>query len=154
MLIRFKLAGLRETRISEVAARFAFGGLMTVVAGLIASRFGPSIGGLFLAFPAIFPAGATLVEKHQRRQKQEAGLSGRDRGIDAAGLDAAGAALGAIGLAVFAAMLAWKLPDGRPVIWLPVAVVAWAAVNGACWFGWKRRSKIARIIFPVSRGDR
>jgi hypothetical protein len=29
------------------------GGGMTVVAGLIASRFGPAIGGLFLAIPAI-----------------------------------------------------------------------------------------------------
>jgi hypothetical protein len=29
---------------------------MTVVAGVIAARFGPIFGGLFLAFPAIFPA--------------------------------------------------------------------------------------------------
>jgi hypothetical protein len=146
MLIHFKLAGLRETRISEVAARFAFGGLMTVVAGLIASRFGPSIGGLFLAFPAIFPAGATLVEKHERRRKQEAGFSGSQRGIDAAGADAAGAALGAIGLAVFAVVLAWELPDGRPLVWLPAALAGWAVVNGVCWFAWKRRARIMRKI--------
>ena len=49
---------------------------MTVVAGLIAARFGPVIGGLFLAFPAIFPASATLIEKHVRERKEKAGLPG------------------------------------------------------------------------------
>jgi len=39
---------------------------MTVIAGLIAFRFGPVVGGLFLAFPAIFPASATLIERHGR----------------------------------------------------------------------------------------
>ena len=46
------------------------GGVMTVVAGLIAARFGPVIGGLFLAFPAIFPATATLIEKHVLERKE------------------------------------------------------------------------------------
>ena len=49
---------------------------MTVAAGLIAARFGPVIGGLFLAFPAIFPASATLIEKHVRERKEKAGLPG------------------------------------------------------------------------------
>ena len=52
---------------------------MTVVAGLIAARFGPVIGGLFLAFPAIFPASATLIEKHVRESKEKAGLPGARR---------------------------------------------------------------------------
>jgi hypothetical protein len=30
---------------------------------------GPRVGGLFLAFPAIFPASATLVEKHEKQKK-------------------------------------------------------------------------------------
>ena len=74
---------------------------MTVVAGLIAARFGPVIGGLFLAFPAIFPASATLIEKHVRERKERAGLPGARRGKEAAALDAAGAALGSFGLAAF-----------------------------------------------------
>jgi hypothetical protein len=49
MIIRFNASALRQT----------LGGAMTVIAGLIAARSGPVIGGLFLAFPAIFPASAT-----------------------------------------------------------------------------------------------
>jgi hypothetical protein len=30
--------------------------------GLLAKKFGSTVGGLFLAFPAIFPASATLIE--------------------------------------------------------------------------------------------
>ena len=77
-----------------------------MVAGLIAARFGPVVGGLFLAFPAIFPASATLIEKHVRRRKEKAGLSGVRRGREAAALDAAGAALGS--LAAFAIVI-WLL---------------------------------------------
>jgi hypothetical protein len=52
------------------------GGAITVIAGLIAAHFG----GLFLAFPAIFPASATLIEKHARERKRKAGLRGTRRG--------------------------------------------------------------------------
>ncbi len=55
----------------DYAIRFLFGGLITVAAGIIAKRFGPGIGGLFLAFPAIFPASATLIEKHEKEKKEE-----------------------------------------------------------------------------------
>ena len=44
----------------NICCGFFFGGLITAVAGVIAQRFGPIIGGLFLAFPAIFPASATF----------------------------------------------------------------------------------------------
>jgi hypothetical protein len=53
---------------------------------------------LFLVFPAIFPASATLIEKHERQRKQEKGLRGQERGIDAAAVDAMGAALGSVAL--------------------------------------------------------
>jgi hypothetical protein len=59
-------------------------GAVTVIAGLIAARFGPVVGGLFLAFPAIFPASATLIERHVRERREKAGLSGTRRGGDAA----------------------------------------------------------------------
>jgi hypothetical protein len=54
--------------------RFVLGGLATIVAGLIAEHWGPVVGGLFLAFPAIFCATATLIEKHERERKQTVAL--------------------------------------------------------------------------------
>jgi hypothetical protein len=101
MIVQFKPSALGQTRWYEYLVRFVLGGAMTVVAGLIAARFGPVIGGLFLAFPAIFPASATLIEKHVRERKEKAGLPGARRGKEAAALDAAGAVLGSFGLAAF-----------------------------------------------------
>ena len=98
MIVQFKPSALRQTRWYEYLVQFVLGGAMTVVAGLIAARFGPAVGGLFLAFPAIFPASATLIEKHVRERKEKAGLSGARRGKEAAALDAGGAALGSFGL--------------------------------------------------------
>jgi hypothetical protein len=121
MIIRFNAAALRQTQCYEYFVRFALGGAMTVIAGLIAARFGPVIGGLFLAFPAIFPASATLIEKHVRERKEKAGLRGARRGKEAAALDAVGAALGSFGLAAFGL-----------VIWLIIASSpAWALLLAA-----------------------
>ena len=107
---------------------------MTVVAGVIAGRFGPLIGGLFLAFPAIFPASATLIEKHVRERKEKAGLPGARRGREAAALDAVGAMLGSFGLAAFGLVIwlmiaqsaGWALVLSS-ASWLAVAVLAWQA---------------------------
>ena len=71
MTIKIDLSGLKETKFHEYALRFVAGGIITVIAGMIAGKWGPGIGGLFLAFPAIFPASATLIEKHQRQKKQK-----------------------------------------------------------------------------------
>jgi hypothetical protein len=49
---------------------------MTAVAGVIAKYYGPVIGGLFLSCPAIFPASATLIEKHAQQKKACVGLKG------------------------------------------------------------------------------
>ena len=67
--IEVNLSSLRATKPHEYVARFLFGGFSTVAAGLIAKRFGPGIGGLFLAFPAIFPASASLIESHEIKRK-------------------------------------------------------------------------------------
>jgi hypothetical protein len=116
MIVQLNLSALRETRWYEYLIRFALGGAMTVIAGLIADHFGPIVGGLFLAFPAIFPASATLIEKHERERKEKIGLAGARRGREAAALDAAGATLGSFGLAVFA-LIIWP--------WLAVVILAW-----------------------------
>src|SRR5215472_6661893 len=102
MIIQARVGRLRQTKLRELALRFGFGGLCTLAAGLIAKRFGPAAGGLFLAFPAIFPSGASLIEKHEEKRKEKAGMHGEQRGRQLAGVDAAGAAMGCVGLAAFA----------------------------------------------------
>ena len=110
--IEVNLSALTATRPHEYAVRFLFGGLATVAAGLIAKKFGPGIGGLFLAFPAIFPASASLIESHEKKRKANIRSDGRNRGRMAASLDAQGASLGCIGLMAFAFVL-WRWLDGR-----------------------------------------
>jgi len=131
--IRIDVAGLRRTKWYEYAIRFLFGGLITATAGLIADRWGPAIGGLFLAFPAILPASATLVEKHERQKKALVGLHGAERGREAAALDAAGAAIGCIGLAGFA-LIVWQfLALSQPWIVLGAAGLLWLVSSGLGW---------------------
>ena len=133
MRIGINLAALRTVRWYEYAIRFLFGGLITVIAGLVAERWGPSAGGLLLAFPAIFPASATLLEKHERQKKRRVGLNGTKRGREAAGLDAAGAAIGSLGLIAFAAA-AWRLLPLYPAAAvLAGATILWVVVSGALW---------------------
>jgi len=132
-MVQIDLASLRQTRWYEFALRFLFGGLITAATGIIAKQFGPGVGGLFLAFPAIFPAGATLLEKHVSEKRQLAGLNGGKRGRGAASLDAAGAATGSAGLAAFA-VLVWQLmPGHRAWVVLIGAAVTWFAVAIAAW---------------------
>ena len=77
MIVQAKFSALREGNWREYAARFALGGLATVLAGGVAQIFGPEVGGLFLAFPAIFCASATLIEKHERRRKTDKNYKAR-----------------------------------------------------------------------------
>ena len=133
MRIKIDPSGLHETRWYELAMRFVAGGLMTAGAGLIAKEYGPVVGGIFLAFPAIFPASATLIEKHEKEKKEEAGLDGTVRGRKAAGLDAAGAALGSLGLLIFALLVkqflvghsSWLVLAGSTMVWLAVSLLLW-----------------------------
>src|ERR1039458_7178346 len=101
MIVSIDPSGLKETTWREYVLRFVFGGLITAAAGAIGTKWGPVIAGLFLAFPAIFPASATLVEQHELERKQRKGLHGEQRGIDAAADDAIGAIMGSAGLIAF-----------------------------------------------------
>jgi hypothetical protein len=132
MAVKLKLSALAEGHWYEYAIRFVIGGAVTMLAGWIATEWGPVIGGLFLAFPAIFPASATLLEKHERERKENAGIRGARRGRDAAALEAAGAALGSIGLMVFATMV-WQFAPTAPGIALSGGALAWLAVSVALW---------------------
>jgi hypothetical protein len=133
MTIKVDFSGLKQTKWHEYALRFIAGGVTTVVAGLIARKWGPGIGGLFLAFPAIFPASATLIEKHERERKQKKGLHGEERGTDAAAIDAIGTALGSVGLIGFAGICWWLIPKHAPPPALGCASLGWLLVSFTIW---------------------
>jgi hypothetical protein len=141
MTIHVDPSGLKQTKWHEYALRFVAGGVITVFAGMLARRWGPGIGGLFLAFPAIFPASVTLIEKHQRQIKKARGLHGEERGTDAAALDALGTAMGSVGLAAFAGACWWLLPNYPAALVLIGAAFAWLLVSVSIWTlrQWRRR---------------
>jgi Protein of unknown function (DUF3147) len=138
MLIKADWSTVRETTWKDYAVRFVLGGSITVAAGLIAKEFGPSVGGLFLAFPALFPATATLAEKREKERKSKKGLSGVQRGRQAAAAEAAGATMGSLGLLVFVFLLWRLLPIVRVWLVFMIAVLAWATVSVTLWFARKR----------------
>jgi hypothetical protein len=139
VIAKANFASLKDIKPHDYAIRFLFGGLCTVAAGLIAKRFGPGVGGLFLAFPAIFPAGASLLEKHEKEKKQKAGFEGTTRGRIAAGIDALGASIGCIGLAGFAAVLWLGLPHYNTVLVIVAATFAWLVLSVSFWLLVKSR---------------
>lgn len=110
---------LRRLAAWEYLLRFAAGGVVTAITGLIANHWGPAVGGLFLAFPAILPASLTLVKQHD----------GRRRALD----DARGGQVGAIALAGFAASVTLTAARWPPVVVLPVATVIWLVVAVLAW---------------------
>jgi len=97
------------------------------------------VGGLFLAFPAIFPAGATLIEKHEQRRSRAVGTLRARRSV---ALDAAGAGLGAFGLLTLG-FLVWKLfPALSANASLLIAAAGWFAISllaWKLWLSWLRR---------------
>jgi ascorbate-specific PTS system EIIC-type component UlaA len=141
MVVRFKFSAVEDSRWYELILRFFLGGLATVIAGVAGNVWGPVVGGLFLAMPAIFFASATMIEKHERERKEEKGMKGRKRGKNAAALDAAGAGLGAVGLAAFGAVV-WLLAPITAAGSLALATVVWFAVSALLW----RARRHARIV--------
>lgn len=114
---------LRETGWDDYVLRFLFGGAITAFAGFLAATFGPAVGGLFLAFPAILPASVTLIQRHDDRQE--------------AAIDSLGAAIGTIGLVGFALIVwtfasrgaAWLVLGGAMIVWLVVSICLWWLVQ-------------------------
>ena len=126
------LTGLRSVRPSEYAARFAFGGAVSVATTLVARAYGPLVGGLFLAFPSIFPASITLVKQHD----------GRAKALD----DARGARIGGAGMVAFA-IVVWA-GSGRcsPFLVLACGLATWALVSVGLWI-----SRYGREPQPAER---
>jgi hypothetical protein len=131
--IKVDTSALNQIRWRELALRFFFGGLITAAAGLIAKEYGPGVGGLFLAFPAIFPASATLIEKHEKERKKKYGLDGSKRGREAASVDAAGSAMGSLGLLVFAVLVWQFVPSHRAWVVLSAATLSWLTASLVTW---------------------
>ena len=142
--INIDTTALKLSRWQEHLVRFGFGGAVTAFAGIVAKRFGPEIGGLFLAFPAIFPAAATLIQKHEKRKKERIGKDGSERGRTAAGLDALGAALGGIGMMVFAVIVWQQMPTSGIGTVLMGAMLGWVLSSVLAWDIWQRFRKHAR----------
>lgn len=158
MKIKIDTTGLRESKWYEYVVRFAFGGAVTALTGVIAKHFGPEIGGLFLAFPAILPATATLIEKHETEKKHEVGKHGTASGRRKAGVDAAGAAIGCFGLAIFGFVVWKELPQSSLPLVLVEAVFAWLIGSVAVWLvreklwrGLARKFHASRHVRCVAR---
>ena len=148
MGVHVDFSALFKTHWHECAVRFGFGSAVTVFAGVIAHLWGPGAAGLFLAFPAIFPAAATLVEKHEKSSRQK-GKHNALKAKYAAALDARGAAFGSIGLLVFA-LTVWQLVG----IWGGLASVAcgllaWLLTSVSVWYAFKKRRLLFRRLFSA-----
>lgn len=138
MIVKVDFSALKRGKWSEYAIRFLLGGGVTVIAGLLAEHYGPVLAGLFLAFPAIFPSSATLVEKHEKEKKEGAGTANTRRGTLAAALDSRGTVLGSVGLICFALTVWLLLPILKAAVTLMIAVVIWLSVSVILWWVEKR----------------
>lgn len=148
MIVAVNGSGVKQTKWYEFTVRFVLGGLVTAGAAFIAEKFGPSFGGLFLAFPAILAASVSLVEKHERQRKERKGLHGLQRGRRAAAADAAGAAMGSVGLISFAWFTYEFVGSHNPATVIAGATLIWAIVSAAVW--WTRKRKLYRRIWRRS----
>jgi hypothetical protein len=135
MIPAVNFSGLKQARWWQFAVRFFLGGVVTVCTGVIAQRFGPAVGGLFLSFPAIFPATATLIERHEREKKSKAGINGQARGRKAAALDAAGAIFGGWGMLCFGCAAWLTLTRYSTGLALTLAAILWLIVSASLWWG-------------------
>ena len=109
------------------------GGVLSLGSAWLSHRFGAAVGGLFLAFPAIFPASATLVENTNGKRNSAQALSKLIAVSLAAAIDARGAALGSAGLLAFA-FVAWRLlPQHSLALALPLAMLVWLVVLIGAW---------------------
>jgi hypothetical protein len=112
---------LREINWGEVGIRFAFGAAVSLVAGVVGVLVGAGAGGLWLAFPAILPAGLTLVEHKENRRQAER--------------DVRGAILGAVGMVAFAAAVYLTVPLVGGLIAVLVALAVWVVVTLGLYLG-------------------
>jgi hypothetical protein len=117
-------ARLREMRPRDLMIRFAFGFVVSVIAGVVTLAVGDRAGGLFLAFPAILPASLTLIAEKEGDSQAE--------------VDAGGALLGAFALVAFA-VVSWQALGRVPLVPAELAAAAaWLAVSVGAYFAIRR----------------
>jgi hypothetical protein len=87
----------------------------------------------FSSFPGDLSRNATLIEKHEKQKKEEQGLEGKERGTEAASIDAAGSAMGSIGLLAFATGVSKWVASYPPSLGLTAATLAWMTVAIVVW---------------------
>lgn len=105
MLVKVKLTALAQGQWYEYVIRFVLGGLIAALAGLIAVAWCPPARRRTLSrFSSDFPASATLIEKHEREER-EVQLRRRTARHGSRCLEADGAALGSLGLVAFGAVV-------------------------------------------------
>ena len=116
---------VRGVGLRELGYRFIAGAATSIAAGAITLAFGPRVGGIFLAFPAILAASLTLIEK------EEDSAEARE--------DARGAVLGGFALILFAVIAALTLGNLSAPIALLLATVGWfAGANVGYLIAWFR----------------
>jgi hypothetical protein len=119
--IALRPAKLREVRLHSLAVRFAFGAAVSLVAGLVTVLFSTRAGGVWLAFPAILPAGLTLVDHKEGRRQA-------DRNVR-------GSVLGALGMVAFAVAVYVMVPLLGGLAAVLVALLLWLVVTLGLYLG-------------------
>ncbi len=109
----------------ELAYRFIAGALTSIGAGAVTLLFGPRVGGILFAFPAILAASLTLI------QEEEDSAHARE--------DARGAVVGGAALALFALVAALTIGHVAGAVALLAAAAAWllAALLGYALLWWR-----------------
>lgn len=105
---------LKAVHAAELGLRFLFGACISLAAGLIGLHWGPTLGGILLAFPAILSASLALIQGKE--------------GPRIADRNAVGAVLGGIGLSGFGAALMLTARPLPAVLSFALAALAWMAV--------------------------
>ncbi|MFN2466355.1 MAG: DUF3147 family protein [Candidatus Dormibacteria bacterium] len=113
--VALKPSAIKDASLRDYAVRFAFGAAVSVLAGLVGLRFGPRVGGLFLAFPAILPAALSLIEKKD--------------GEGAADADAQGGIVGGVGMLAFALVVFLAVKGMGATLTLLLALLGWTLVS-------------------------
>ena len=113
------LRKLRDVHLHEYAIRFVLGVAVSVTAGILSNAVGTRFGGAFLAFPAILPAGLTLVQKKE--------------GTRTADRNAIGAVLGGVALIAFAGVGEFALGHVESYLAVALQLLTWMVVAFALY---------------------
>ncbi len=116
----FNSANLKQIRPKDIIIRFIFGVIVSALAGIISSHFGPKIGGSFLSYPAILPASLTLI------QAKDSKIESRKQ--------AWGAIFGGVGLVGFSSIGSYLITSLNPLLVLSTLLLIWIIISVGLYF--------------------